>query len=134
MPTISGNTDDAIPPTTQLLCFSAVLSFEVAIILKLAHLHRSMKVFLQGYLMTLLCYTRIRISRSNMEDAVLDPTTESGVFQSRSSYFEAVRHCMVGLQHVASAHISLDKYLVSLDKVTWRQKTFRSKAPTTINR
>ncbi|KAI0859892.1 hypothetical protein F4860DRAFT_235957 [Xylaria cubensis] len=58
----------------------------------------------------------IHTFRGNTDDAVLDPTTESVVLQSRSGCFEVVRHRMVRLQHVASADIPLDKYLVSLDK------------------
>ncbi|KAI0449357.1 P-loop containing nucleoside triphosphate hydrolase protein [Xylaria acuta] len=58
----------------------------------------------------------IQIFWANMDDAVLDPTTELVMLESRSGYFEAVRHCMVGLQHVASTDTPLDKYLVSLDK------------------
>ncbi|TRX90944.1 hypothetical protein FHL15_008149 [Xylaria flabelliformis] len=58
----------------------------------------------------------IQIFWGNTDDAVLDPTTELVMLESRSGYFEAVRHCMVGLQHVASADTPLDKYLVNLDK------------------
>ncbi|KAJ8119299.1 hypothetical protein ONZ43_g3723 [Nemania bipapillata] len=58
----------------------------------------------------------IQIFWANTDDAVLDPTTELVMLQSRSGYFEAVRHCMVGLQHVAATITPLDKYLVSLDK------------------
>ncbi|RYC61914.1 hypothetical protein CHU98_g4287 [Xylaria longipes] len=58
----------------------------------------------------------IQIFWGNTDDAVLDPTTELVMLESRSGYFEAVRHCMVGLQHVAGTDTPLDKYLVSLDK------------------
>ncbi|KAI0545589.1 P-loop containing nucleoside triphosphate hydrolase protein [Xylaria curta] len=58
----------------------------------------------------------IQIFWGNTDDAVLDPTTELVMLEGRSGYFEAVRHCMVGLQHVASADTPLDKYLVNLDK------------------
>ncbi|KAI1359387.1 P-loop containing nucleoside triphosphate hydrolase protein [Xylaria arbuscula] len=58
----------------------------------------------------------IQIFWANTHDAILDPTTELVMLESRSSYFEAVRHCMVGLQHVANSETPLDKYLVSLDQ------------------
>ncbi|KAI0487711.1 P-loop containing nucleoside triphosphate hydrolase protein [Xylaria cf. heliscus] len=58
----------------------------------------------------------IQIFWGSTDDAVLDPTVELVMLESRSGYFEAVRHCMVGLQHVASTETTLDKYLVSLDK------------------
>ncbi|KAI1750478.1 P-loop containing nucleoside triphosphate hydrolase protein [Xylaria castorea] len=58
----------------------------------------------------------IQIFWSNTDDAVLDPTIELVMLESRSGYFEAVRYCMVGLQHVASTDTPLDKYLISLDK------------------
>ncbi|KAI1127248.1 P-loop containing nucleoside triphosphate hydrolase protein [Nemania abortiva] len=58
----------------------------------------------------------IQIFWASTDDAVLDPTTELVMLESRSGYFEAVRHCMLGLQHVAAAPTVLDKYLVSLDK------------------
>jgi len=58
----------------------------------------------------------IEIFWANMQDAVLDPTLELVMIEGRFGYFEAVRHCMVGLQHVANASTPLDKYLVGLDK------------------
>ncbi|KAI1419193.1 P-loop containing nucleoside triphosphate hydrolase protein [Xylaria sp. FL1777] len=58
----------------------------------------------------------IQIFWANTDDAILDPTTELVMLESRSGYFEAVRHCMVGLQHVARTVTPLDKYLVSLDE------------------
>ncbi|GAP86701.2 putative ATP binding protein [Rosellinia necatrix] len=58
----------------------------------------------------------IQIFWANTDDAILDPTMELVMLESRSGYFEAVRHCMVGLQHVAGTATPLDKYLVSLDK------------------
>ncbi|KAI0192841.1 P-loop containing nucleoside triphosphate hydrolase protein [Astrocystis sublimbata] len=58
----------------------------------------------------------IQIFWANLNDAVLDPTTELVMLEARGGYFEAVRHCMVGLQHVASNDTRLDKYLVRLDK------------------
>ncbi|KAI0413221.1 P-loop containing nucleoside triphosphate hydrolase protein [Xylaria grammica] len=57
----------------------------------------------------------IQIFWANTDDAILDPTTELVMLESRCGYFEAVRHCMVGLQHVAETATPLDKYLVSLD-------------------
>ncbi|KAI1298087.1 P-loop containing nucleoside triphosphate hydrolase protein [Xylaria venustula] len=64
----------------------------------------------------------IQIFWANMEDAVWDPTTELVMLESRAGYFEAVRHCMVGLQHVAKQATPLDKYLVSLDKSDLKAK------------
>ncbi|KAI0873280.1 P-loop containing nucleoside triphosphate hydrolase protein [Hypoxylon argillaceum] len=58
----------------------------------------------------------IQIFWANTDDAILDPTTELVMLESRSGYFEAVRHCMVGLQHVATTATTLDKYLVDLDR------------------
>ncbi|KAK5626739.1 hypothetical protein RRF57_002454 [Xylaria bambusicola] len=58
----------------------------------------------------------IQIFWAKTDDAILDPTTELIMLESRSGYFEAVRHCMVGLQHVAGDDTPLDKYLVSLDQ------------------
>ncbi|KAI2627200.1 P-loop containing nucleoside triphosphate hydrolase protein [Xylaria nigripes] len=58
----------------------------------------------------------IQIFWANTGDAILDPTTELVMLESRMGYFEAVRHSMVGLQHVAKAVTPFDKYLVSLDK------------------
>ncbi|KAI1827651.1 P-loop containing nucleoside triphosphate hydrolase protein [Xylaria intraflava] len=58
----------------------------------------------------------IQILWANTEDAILDPTNELVMLESRLGYFEAVRHCMVGLQHVATTSTPLDKYLVNLDK------------------
>ncbi|KAI0436809.1 P-loop containing nucleoside triphosphate hydrolase protein [Xylaria telfairii] len=58
----------------------------------------------------------IQLFWGNTDDAVLDPTVELVMLESRIGYFEAVRHCMVGLQHVAGTDTALDKYLVSLDK------------------
>ncbi|KAI1170495.1 P-loop containing nucleoside triphosphate hydrolase protein [Nemania sp. FL0916] len=58
----------------------------------------------------------VQIFWSDTADAILDPTIELVMLESRSGYFEAVRHCMVGLQHVAATATPLDKYLVNLDK------------------
>ncbi|KAI0542816.1 P-loop containing nucleoside triphosphate hydrolase protein [Xylaria digitata] len=57
----------------------------------------------------------IQIFWANLDDAILDPTEELVMLETRSGYFEAVRHCMVGLQHVAATATPIDKYLVSLD-------------------
>lgn len=58
----------------------------------------------------------IQIFWGDTDDAIIDPTAELVMLESRSGYFEAVRHCMVGLQHVARTTTPFDKYLVSLDK------------------
>lgn len=58
----------------------------------------------------------IQIFWGETDHAIVDPTTELVMLESRFGYFEAVRHCMVGLQHVARTTTPFDKYLVSLDK------------------
>ncbi|KAI1432495.1 P-loop containing nucleoside triphosphate hydrolase protein [Xylaria sp. CBS 124048] len=58
----------------------------------------------------------IQIFWADTDDAILDPSLELVMLESRVGYFEAVRHCMMGLQHVANTDTPLDKYLVDLDK------------------
>ncbi|KAI8631591.1 P-loop containing nucleoside triphosphate hydrolase protein [Xylariaceae sp. FL1651] len=58
----------------------------------------------------------IQIFWANTNDAILDPAIELVMLESRVGYFEAVRHCMVGLKHVANTDTPLDKYLVYADK------------------
>ncbi|KAI0405939.1 P-loop containing nucleoside triphosphate hydrolase protein [Xylaria palmicola] len=58
----------------------------------------------------------IQLFWANIDDAVLDPMAELVMLESRCGYFEAVRHSMVGLQHVATSDTPLDKYLVTLDR------------------
>lgn len=58
----------------------------------------------------------IHFQWANPQDAVMDPTQELVMIEPRYGYFEAVRHTMVGLQHVASTESPLDKYLVQGDK------------------
>ncbi|KAI1391754.1 P-loop containing nucleoside triphosphate hydrolase protein [Hypoxylon trugodes] len=53
---------------------------------------------------------------ANLDDAVIDPDEELVMIETRFGYFEAVRHSMVGLQHVANTDTPLDKYLVQADK------------------
>ncbi|KAI8956483.1 P-loop containing nucleoside triphosphate hydrolase protein [Daldinia sp. FL1419] len=53
---------------------------------------------------------------ANMSDAVMDPNQELIMIETRLGYFEAIRHSMVGLQHVATTQTPLDKYLVQGDK------------------
>ena len=43
----------------------------------------------------------VDIMWADPRDAVLDPAEELVMLESRDSYFEAVRHVLVGLQHVA---------------------------------
>ncbi|KAI1137668.1 P-loop containing nucleoside triphosphate hydrolase protein [Hypoxylon sp. FL0543] len=57
----------------------------------------------------------IHFQWANLDDAVIDPNEELVMIESRSGYFEAVRHSMVGLQHVANTETPLDKYLVNAD-------------------
>ncbi|KAI1343297.1 P-loop containing nucleoside triphosphate hydrolase protein [Xylariaceae sp. FL0016] len=58
----------------------------------------------------------IEIQWGNINDAVLDPSLELVMLEARAGYFEAVRHSMVGLQHVAKTDSPLDKYLVHASK------------------
>ncbi|KAI0173012.1 P-loop containing nucleoside triphosphate hydrolase protein [Hypoxylon sp. FL1284] len=58
----------------------------------------------------------IHIQWTDMNDAVMDPDEELVMIETRYGYFEAVRHAMVGLQHVANTETCLDKYLVQADK------------------
>ncbi|KAI1800239.1 P-loop containing nucleoside triphosphate hydrolase protein [Daldinia bambusicola] len=53
---------------------------------------------------------------ANISDAIMDPNQELVMIETRLGYFEAVRHSMVGLQHVAATQTPLDKYLVQGDK------------------
>lgn len=58
----------------------------------------------------------IHFQWTNINDAVIDPNQELVMVETRFGYFEAVRHSMVGLQHVANTETVLDKYLVQADK------------------
>ncbi|KAI1372519.1 P-loop containing nucleoside triphosphate hydrolase protein [Hypoxylon crocopeplum] len=58
----------------------------------------------------------IHLQWANFNDAIMDPNQELVMIESRLGYFEAVRHSMVGLQHVANTPTPLDKYLVQADK------------------
>ncbi|OTA92230.1 hypothetical protein M434DRAFT_51292, partial [Hypoxylon sp. CO27-5] len=58
----------------------------------------------------------IHFQWANLDDAIMDPNQELVMIETRSGYFEAVRHSMVGLQHVANTETPLDKYLVQADK------------------
>ncbi|OTA58964.1 hypothetical protein K449DRAFT_467149 [Hypoxylon sp. EC38] len=58
----------------------------------------------------------IHFQWANLDDAIMDPNQELIMIETRSGYFEAVRHSMVGLQHVANTETPLDKYLVQADK------------------
>jgi helicase required for RNAi-mediated heterochromatin assembly 1 len=44
---------------------------------------------------------RIEIFWSNCDTAVFDPSVEMVMLEAKGSYFETVRHAMVGLQHAA---------------------------------
>ncbi|KAI2615306.1 P-loop containing nucleoside triphosphate hydrolase protein [Hypoxylon sp. NC1633] len=58
----------------------------------------------------------IHFQWANPDDAIMDPSEELVMIETRLGYFEAVRHTMVGLQHVAGTDSPLDKYLVQADK------------------
>ncbi|OTA99610.1 hypothetical protein M426DRAFT_269053 [Hypoxylon sp. CI-4A] len=53
---------------------------------------------------------------TNLNDSVMNPSEQLVMIENRGGYFEAVRHSMVGLQHVANTENPLDKYLVHADK------------------
>ncbi|KAH7029475.1 P-loop containing nucleoside triphosphate hydrolase protein [Microdochium trichocladiopsis] len=48
----------------------------------------------------------------DIKDAILDPLEELVMIESRHGFFEATRHAMVGLQHMAMNPTPIDKYLV----------------------
>lgn len=48
----------------------------------------------------------------DISDAVLDPLEELIMVESRHGFFEATRHALVGLQHMATTPTAIDKYLV----------------------
>ncbi|KAI1258925.1 P-loop containing nucleoside triphosphate hydrolase protein [Xylariaceae sp. FL1019] len=58
----------------------------------------------------------IQLHWADVNDAILDPTLELVMLESRNGYFEGIRHSMLGLQHVARSETALDKYLVQADK------------------
>ncbi|KAK4660084.1 hypothetical protein QC762_116040 [Podospora pseudocomata] len=49
---------------------------------------------------------------ANPEDAIIDPALEMVMIESRNGYYEASRHTMLGLQHVAETTSALDKYII----------------------
>ena len=56
----------------------------------------------------------IQIFWASPDDAVLDPSLELVMVESRVGYFESTRHTMVGLQLAAEENSPLDKYLVCI--------------------
>ncbi|ETS84456.1 hypothetical protein PFICI_02481 [Pestalotiopsis fici W106-1] len=54
----------------------------------------------------------IDIKWAETEQMVFDPTEELVMIEARSGFYEAVRHTLVGLQHVARSNSPLLKYLV----------------------
>ncbi|KAJ1325509.1 helicase required for RNAi-mediated heterochromatin assembly 1 [Microdochium nivale] len=48
----------------------------------------------------------------DINDAILDPLEELVMVESRYGFFEATRHAMTGLQHMARTPTTIDKYLV----------------------
>lgn len=56
----------------------------------------------------------VQLFWGNTEDAVMDPSVELIMIESRVGYFESTRHTMVGLQQAAETASPLDKYLVSM--------------------
>jgi helicase required for RNAi-mediated heterochromatin assembly 1 len=66
---------------------------------------------------------RIQIFWANLEEATIDPNEELVMLESRQSFFESMRHTLVGLQHYVLAETRFDKYLVrgfQTDAVTER--------------
>ena len=59
----------------------------------------------------------IHLLWADTDDAVLDPMEQLVMIESRHAFYEAVRHSLVGLQHVATTESPLAKYLVSGSKV-----------------
>lgn len=57
----------------------------------------------------------VQLFWADIEDAVMDPSMELIMIESRMGYFESTRHTMVGLQQAAETISTLDKYLVSND-------------------
>ncbi|KAH6651518.1 P-loop containing nucleoside triphosphate hydrolase protein, partial [Truncatella angustata] len=55
----------------------------------------------------------IDIFWANIQDAVIDPSQELVMIESRHGFFEAVRYTLVGLQHVAKSGSPILKYLVN---------------------
>lgn len=54
----------------------------------------------------------IDLTWAKLDDFVIDPNEELVMIESRRGFFEAVRHTLVGLQHVARSTSPLLKYLV----------------------
>ncbi|KAK8073961.1 hypothetical protein PG994_004860, partial [Apiospora phragmitis] len=55
----------------------------------------------------------IHILWAEVDDAVFDPMEELIMVESRHGFYEAIRHSLVGLQHVATTTSPLTKYLVT---------------------
>lgn len=59
----------------------------------------------------------IHLLWADTNDAVFDPMEELVMIESRHGFYEAVRHSLVGLQHVATTTSPLTKYLVAGSKI-----------------
>ncbi|KAK6840094.1 hypothetical protein PG987_005960 [Apiospora arundinis] len=54
---------------------------------------------------------------ADLNDAVFDPMEELVMLESRHGFYEAIRHSLIGLQHVATTDSPLTKYLVSGSRI-----------------
>ncbi|KAK7972679.1 hypothetical protein PG988_006813, partial [Apiospora saccharicola] len=59
----------------------------------------------------------IHLFWADVNDAVFDPMQQLIMVESRHGFYEAVRHSLVGLQHVATTKSPLTKYLVTGSKL-----------------
>ncbi|KAI1071517.1 hypothetical protein LB507_004894 [Fusarium sp. FIESC RH6] len=55
---------------------------------------------------------RIQIFWASPDAAVIDPSVEMVMLETKSGFFESVRHAMVGLQHAAEFESKFDKYII----------------------
>jgi helicase required for RNAi-mediated heterochromatin assembly 1 len=54
----------------------------------------------------------IQLQWTQLNKALFDPNEELLMVEARSSLYESVRHCLVGLQHAATTEWPLEKYLI----------------------
>ncbi|CAG7563053.1 unnamed protein product [Fusarium equiseti] len=55
---------------------------------------------------------RIQFFWASPDTAVIDPSVEMVMLETKSGFFESVRHAMVGLQHAAEFESKFDKYII----------------------
>ncbi|KAK0730120.1 P-loop containing nucleoside triphosphate hydrolase protein [Lasiosphaeris hirsuta] len=66
-------------------------------------------------------------------DAVLDPSLEMVLVESRHGYFEAARHALVGLQQAAQTDSPLDKYLIGSHTIDTAPKFLKENPATDLS-